>query len=190
MRTPPHRNGWPRAPAVVALACALALLAGAAAAPPATRVDPPVEFRLRDQFGRTHDAADYRGRPMLLVAAGRGGRAAGTAWGGMLRGLQPDSATGVPVVAVADLRGVPRLLRRVVRGRFPEDRRQAVLLDWDGALARRLALDPERCTLLLVAPDGGVEWRTSPAAVDTAAARALLARAADLAPAGAAGSHR
>ena len=161
---------------------ALALASTASAAPRAA--DTLVEFRLPDQFGTVHEGAAYRGRALLLVGAGRAGRAAGTAWVGTLRGLQGDSADGsagaIPVVAVADLRGVPRLLRRVVRGRFPDDRRQAVLLDWDGTLARRLGFDPEQCTILLVGPLGDVQARTSAMAVDSAAARALLRQAAAL----------
>jgi hypothetical protein len=145
--------------------------------------DSVVAFRLSDQFGRAHDAAEYRGRALLLVGAGRGGRAAGTAWVETLRGMQGDSAGDavIPVVAVADLRGVPRLLRRVVRGRFPDDRRQAVLLDWDGTLARRLGFEPERSTILVVGPAGRVHARTSSVAVDSVAARALLRKAAGLA---------
>ena len=168
------------------LALALALALGASAAPrgPAPAADSPVDFRLTDQFGTVHEAARYRGRPLLLVGAGRAGRAAGTAWVGTLRELQGDSADArggaIPVVAVADLRGVPRLLRRMVRGRFPDDRRQAVLLDWDGTLARGLGLDAERCTILLVGPQGVVQARTTALAVDSAAARTLLRQAAAL----------
>jgi hypothetical protein len=196
----------PRRPIAVAFALALVLDAPVAAERAARAMLPPplprhargaapaadsvVDFRLSDQFGRPHDAADYRGRAMLLVGAGRGGRAAGTAWVEILRGLQPDSAAtaAIPVVGVADLRGVPRLLRRIVRGRFPADRRRAVLLDWDGALARRLGFDAERCTIVLIGPDGRPGARTSPVAVDTAAARELLRQAAELAPGAPAGS--
>ena len=163
--------------------------------PPPPRVAAPAAdsvlgFRLSDQFGRAHDAADYRGRALLLVGAGRGGRAAGTAWVETLRGLQLDSAetAAIPVVAVADLRGVPRLFRRVVRGRFPDDRRRVVLLDWHGSVARRLGFDAERCTIVLVGPDGRPGARTSPATVDTAAAQELLRQAAALAPVASSGS--
>jgi hypothetical protein len=134
-----------------------------------------VVFRLRDQFGHVHDAADFRGRTLLLVAAARGGRDVGTAWVQTLRALTVDTGAVVtpPVVAVADLRGVPWLLRRIVRAEFPNDVRQPVLLDWDGSLARRLELDRERCTVLLVDHEGRVVRRITPAAVDTLAARAI-----------------
>lgn len=146
----------------------------------AAAVDSVLAFRLSDQFGRVHEAAGYRGRPFIVVGAGRGGRADGTAWVQALRGLQGEgeALAAVPIVAVADLRGVPRLLRRVVRSQFPDDRRQPVLLDWDGALARRLAFDPASCTIALVDGGGRTIARTQVAAVDTAAARELLRRAA------------
>ena len=150
--------------------------------PPAVRAPEPdslVAFRLSDQFGRVQDAADLRGRAYLLVGAGRGGRTAGTAWVESLRALQGDSAgpAALPVVAVADLRGVPRLLRRVVRGRFPDDRSRGVLLDWEGTLARQLGFDVQQCTIVVVGPSGRVHARTTTAAVDVDGARALLRQA-------------
>ena len=51
--------------------------------------------------------------------------------------------------------------------------RQPVLLDWDGSLALRLALERERCTVLLVDHDGRVVRRITPATLDTLAARAI-----------------
>jgi hypothetical protein len=164
---------WPAA--LLALVVATLLCAAT------TMDDATVVFRLRDQFGRVHEAGEYRGRALVLVAAARGGRVVGTAWVEALRGLQ-DSVTpagDVPVIAVADLRGVPWILRRFTRGQFPHDRRQPVLLDWDGSVARGLDLDRERCTVLVVGPDGHVETRVTPAVVDTLAARALLRAVAD-----------
>lgn len=184
------------APAAFALALALdpaawgdAATPGAAipgatarAAVDAARGDSVVEFRLSDQFGRVHDASTYRGRALVVVGAGRAGRADGTAWVESLRALQADTAEAGahPVVAVADLRGVPRLLRRVVRGRFPDERSRAVLLDWDGSVARRHGFDSERCTILVVGPTGRVHVQTTTAAVDTALARTILRQATEL----------
>jgi hypothetical protein len=151
--------------------------------------DDTVAFHLRDQFGRVHDAAALRGRALLIVAAARGGRAVGTAWVEVLRALTVDTGAVAPppqVVAVADVRGVPWLLRRVVRAQFPDDVRQPVLLDWDGSLARRLALVRERCTVLLVDRDGRVVRRITPATLDTLAARAIWQAGIDRSPATAA----
>lgn len=140
--------------------------------------DSAVEFRLKDQFGQVHDAADYRGRPVYLVGAGRGGRASATAWaaalGPLVRGADGNAGAVVPV---ADLQGVPRLLRGFVRGRFPSARGSAVLLDWDGAVSRRLGFDPAQSTVLVLAPSGRPVLRANTLGVDTAAAAAFVRRA-------------
>jgi hypothetical protein len=162
--------------------------AGAVRHQPSADADSVVAFRLGDQFGGDHDAATFRGQAWLPVGAASGGRADATAWVEALRTLQRDpsgepASRLVPVVAVADLRGVPRLLRRLVRGRFPRDPDRAVLLDWDGSLARRFALDGSRCTIMLVGPSGRLEARTLPTAVDTVLARALVQQATTAGPA-------
>ena len=169
---------------------ALALGASAGARPAravrqlgSDETDTVVTFRLGDQFGRQHDATTYRGQAWLLVGAANGGRVAAAAWVETLRAVQDDT-TGervprtVPVVAVADLRGVPRLLRRFVRARFPRDPERAVLLDWDGSLARRFGFDGAQSTILLVDPSGRPAARTRSTAVDSALARTLVHQAA------------
>lgn len=150
------------------------------AAPAARRlaVDSAVQFRLNDQFGQLHDAADYRGRPVYLVGAGRGGRASATAWaaalGPLVRGADGNAGAVVPV---ADLQGVPRLLRGLVRGRFPRAPGSAVLLDWDGAVSRRLGFDPAQSTILVLAPSGRPVLRAHTLGVDTAEAAAFVRHA-------------
>jgi hypothetical protein len=163
---------------VLLLALGLAFVGVASAAAQPVQ-DSTLAFRLTDQFGQVHDAARFRGRPLILVGAGRGGRSVGTGWVVALRGMQDDSAGAafVPVVAVADLRGLPRLLRRLVRAQFPDDRRQPVLLDWNGSVARQLAFDPTRCTIVVIGPDGQAHARVTPDSVDAAGARALLRQA-------------
>jgi hypothetical protein len=168
-------------PAALALAGVLALGA-AGRALPAQPPDSVVAFRLKDQFGAETDAATFRGRAFYIVAAGRGGRAPATAWGGLLpRALAAAGAPGdaaAPVVLVADLHSVPRLLRGLVRGRFPGARRDAVLLDWGGTVAGRLGLDGERCTVLAVSPAGRPALRAVTTTADSAEVAAFVRRAA------------
>lgn len=151
---------------------------GAGATAMRLSVDSVVQFRLRDQFGRVHDAADYRGRTVYLVGAGRGGRTSATAWAAALGPLARGAdGRGGAVVPIADLQGVPRLLRGLVRGRFPRAPGTAVLLDWDGAVSQRLGFDPAQSTVLVLAPDGRPVLRADVSGVDTAAAASFVQRA-------------
>lgn len=138
-----------------------------------------MQFRLADQFGRMHDAAEYRGRPLYVVGANRVGRASATAWATTLGPLLAGADGHAPgaVVPVASLERVPRVLRGLVRGRFPTDPRHAVLLDWDGAVTRRLAFDPTRATIVAVGADGRPVLRLATLAADSATVATFLARA-------------
>jgi hypothetical protein len=148
-------------------------VAEAGPAPRAAVTDTVVRFRLEDQFGRVHTPATYAGAPMFIVGADQGGRATARAWALALTAELEASggAPGITVLPVADLRRVPRLLRRLVRGRFPKEKGEQVLLDWEGTLARAYAFTPDECTVLLVGPTGQVVRRASTAVMDSAMVR-------------------
>lgn len=94
-------------------------------------------FTLDDQFGRTVDDATYRGVPLIVVLGGRDGAVGVAAWTSALR-LAIGATSETCVLPVADLGGVPRLLRRAVSRMLPRDAEHWCALDWDGQL----------CTLL------------------------------------------
>ena len=148
-------------------------------APRAAATDTVVRFRLEDQFGRVHTPAAYAGAPVFIVGAAQGGRETARAWALALTAELEASgaAPRISVLPVADLRGVPRLLRRLVRGRFPKERGEQVLLDWEGSLAQAHGLGRDECTVLLVGPTGEVLRRTSASAVDAALVREVAPQA-------------
>ena len=57
---------------------------------------------------------------------------------------------------VADLRGVPFFLKGFVRGKFPKERDQWVLLDWKGAFFTTYDLQSGVCNILLFSPAGHI----------------------------------
>ena len=148
-------------------------------APHAAAGDTVVRFRLEDQFGRVHTPATYAGAPVFIVGAAQGGRATARAWALALTAELEASAAAprITVLPVADLRGVPRLLRRLVRGRFPQEKGEQVLLDWEGSLAQAHGFERDECTVLLVGPTGEVLRRTSTTTVDAALVREFARQA-------------
>jgi hypothetical protein len=148
-------------------------------APYAAVSDTVVRFRLEDQFGRVHTPATYAGAPVFIVGAAQGGRATARAWALALTAELEASgaAPRITVLPVADLRGVPRLLRRLVRGRFPKEKGEQVLLDWEGSLAQAHGFERDECTVLLVGPAGEVLRRTSTTTVDAALVREFARQA-------------
>jgi len=117
-----------------------------------------VNFELEDTDGRRRRLSEFRGRTVVLFVVGGESREAAAQAGALLApGLRDTDAV---VVAVADMRGVPRLMRGVVRGAVRAGMRRAhdeaarqvpdmppdawdrftLLLDWDGAALDALAL--------------------------------------------------
>lgn len=117
-----------------------------------------IDFELEDMEGRRRRLSEFRGRPVVLVVAGGPSREAAIELGARLAPGLGD--TDAVVVAVADLLGVPRLMRGVVRGAVRAGMRAApaeaarrvpglpadawdrftLLLDWDGAALDVLGL--------------------------------------------------
>lgn len=135
-------------------------LLGAASAVPARQESaprPPVarprlmEFELEDQFSRTWTHEDYSDRVVLAIATGKKSSDLAFEWGEAIADAFPTQLDSgeMAVLAVASLRGVPKFLRGVVVGRFPEREDRWVLMDWKGAFARQYGLDTDIASLLL-----------------------------------------
>ncbi|AMW04442.1 hypothetical protein GEMMAAP_05485 [Gemmatimonas phototrophica] len=130
---------------------------------------------LRDQFDGRTVLSSPPGRPVVLLASTRAGKDAAARW---QRCLQDVGATaGVRVVSVADLAGVPRLLRGIIRGVMPSDTAARVLLDWEGTLARRVRGDAAPLVAAAYGTDGRLTgWEAlSLEREDPAVAQRLLA---------------
>ena len=137
-----------------------------------------IAYRLEDQFRRVHVRAEQLHRPMLVVAGDRHGSAFGerSVWA-FVHALERIDSSRVQVVGVADLRGVPRLLRGLVRSKFARSTHEPVLLDWDGVFATAYALPAELCTMMLVDTTGTIVGRLSGTVPDSAQVAALAMQA-------------
>jgi hypothetical protein len=113
-----------------------------------------LDFVLEDTDGRRRRLSEFRGRPVVLVVAGKDSGEAAARFGAALGPRLGQTET--ELVTVADAGGVPRLMRGLARGavraglekaqreaareapELPADAwdRFTMLLDWDG-----LALD-------------------------------------------------
>ena len=101
-----------------------------------TRHTPPVhlpDFQLFDQFGRELDHGTYDGVPLVLVVGDRQGAPGVALWTAALRAVI-GSDDDTSVLPIADLRGVPRVLRGMVKRLLPTDPDHWCAIDWEGQL--------------------------------------------------------
>lgn len=148
------------------------------------------DWRLKDQFGREHAAADLRGHAVFIVGGDRAARNAMEPWIRAVAGAV-DSTTGgrhtYRVVRVADLRSVPRLMRGMALSYAPRDTAQPLLLDFSGEIARRYGFTPGVANQVVLGRDGSVLYRGAaqtpgPARVDSIAVALRRAAAATSRP--------
>jgi hypothetical protein len=111
---------------------------------------------LVDQFGSRIDWSTFAGRSAVLLCVDRQGLEFVPEWTTRLRAEVGATAT---VVVLADVRGVPRLVRGVVRGAMPKDTALRVFLDWDGSVARLIR--GERAPLAVAVYDAQGQLRLS-----------------------------
>ena len=128
-------------------------------------------FLLADQFGRELDEQTYAGVPVIVVVGNREGARGVALWTAALRdvsGEERDTA----VLPVADLGGVPRLVRRMVARLLPRDAAHWCALDWDGQLGALIRREHRALVAAVYGADGRL--RTWGALPHDAVDRAML----------------
>jgi hypothetical protein len=125
-------------------------------------------LELEDQFGKLHRNSFPTLRPTVLLAADKRGYQDLEPWIQAVRERFPKTAN---IVGVADVRGVPGLLRGKVRRRFASAENHAILLDWDGAVLAPLRPVKGVPNAYLLSAEGRVKLHLSgavtPAKMDT-----------------------
>ena len=137
-------------------------------------------FQLADQFGRERDELTYDGIPVIVVAGNREGAKGAALWTAALRDVI-RSASDTKVLSVADLGGVPRMLRRSVSRMLPRDPAHWCALDWDGQIGARIRRDHGPVVEAAYGTDGMLRvWAALPLdMVDRAILAKLVQGAAD-----------
>jgi hypothetical protein len=122
-----------------------------------------IPFKLEDQFGRTHTEAECAGRVTVVLGSDRGGSRYTAQWlAGVRNAMQgATNAEQVRTFGVANVRGVPPFLRRVVTAVLPKSKDAEVLLDWEGRFATAYDFGVNCCTVLVADATGRVVLRTS-----------------------------
>ncbi len=141
-----------RAFLVVSLA---AVAAGSAEAPAL------IDFELQDQFDRTYRASDYDGRVLYVVASDKDGSRFNGAWSqAIFEALEGDhEAEALATFGVADLSGVPFFLKKLIKGKFPQDRDQWALMDWKGRFRKAYGFERGSSNILVFGADGRLAHR-------------------------------
>ncbi|HYF03568.1 MAG TPA: hypothetical protein VEC36_09360 [Patescibacteria group bacterium] len=88
------------------------------------------DFKLEDQFSKEHSSKKFEGKSVIYTITDRTGAEYMENW---IIALKPFKSR-VDLVAVANVKGVPGLLKGFVRGKFRDVYSYPILMDWDAKL--------------------------------------------------------
>ena len=108
-----------------------------------------LDFELEDQFGNVHRRSDVQGTVVLLNGSDKGGVQFNGVWGKAIEGALGDHPAydQISLLAYANLRGVPFFLKKLIRGKFPQEPERWTLMDWKGVIASAYEFAPKSTKL-------------------------------------------
>ncbi|MCU0789338.1 MAG: hypothetical protein MUC91_14385 [Verrucomicrobia bacterium] len=115
-------------------------------------------IELEDQFGRLHVYTFPADTPVVLFAADRKGNERLDPW---IQSVSEVLGKRVTCLGVADVRGVPGLLRGKVKRGFREARDHPVLMDWKGELLDEIQPEKDVPNVYLISRLGVVVAHSS-----------------------------
>jgi hypothetical protein len=122
-----------------------------------------ISFKLKDQFDNEYTENDFLGGISLLIGSDKEGSKYNQLWGGAIRDSLNElgKTDQVKIIPLADLRGVPFFLKGFIKGKFPKESDQWVILDWRGHFPKAYDLVPHKTNILIFDPNGTLVYFTN-----------------------------
>lgn len=113
------------------------------------------DFVIEDQYERAWSSTKFKGGVTVYVLSDRSGYEYSTNWTNILvPRFQKSRARFVPV---ADVQEVPGFLKGLIRSRFRDEFKYAVLMDWDGVLTSAFKMRKGYTNLVVADRDGVIK---------------------------------
>ncbi|MCS7079158.1 MAG: hypothetical protein NZ585_03795 [Chloracidobacterium sp.] len=110
-------------------------------------------FTLTDQYNRPHTIAFPMSKPLVLMLGDRGGSKQIEPW---VRELYQRYGDSIEIQGVAILRGVPPLIRPMIRSQLRSRAPKSVLLDWSGNVADMYHCRSDVCNVVVIDRQGRI----------------------------------
>lgn len=115
-----------------------------------------ISFSLEDQFDINYTNAQYEGYYVLLVGGDRKGSDYCFAWSDAIKEkMENDSMKNkIKALGIADLKAAPTFFRGFIKGKFPKEMKQSVLLDWEGIFSEAYKFHDDVANIIIFNPEG------------------------------------
>ncbi len=115
-------------------------------------------FMLKDQRGRRHEQTFPKKRVSIYALADRKGSDQLEDW---ITPLYKQYEDRVDLCGVANLKGVPKFMRPMIRGMFRKGVDYPVMMDWSGETCEAFGYRANAADIFVVAPNGVLIHRVS-----------------------------
>lgn len=127
-----------------------------------------ISFQLEDQTGKKTAISFPRSKPIILAIADQDGSKQMEAW---ITPLYTRYTESIDIEGIADVAGIPPLVRGIAKGVISALVKQPVMLDWDGVAVRHFGAQKKRTNIIIIDAQGQVHGKISgPASPDSLAA--------------------
>lgn len=128
-----------------------------------------IDFEIADQLGKSYSNEEYVGRGLVILASDRKGSRYNPIWGKAIdQRLEQEGLSEVfAVLGMANMKGVPKFLRNMIRGKFPKDENKRVLLDWEGLFETAYGFEKKVSNILVFDPSHQLVFRTTGTELDS-----------------------
>ncbi len=136
-----------------------------------------IDFRIKDQFDKLHTSGSLQGVVAIVVSGDRKGSGYMGDWVPVLTDTLAAEVNSrrVKIVSHAHLKGVPFFLKKSIRGKFSEDEKNWVLMDWKGEFRQAYDLAEDHCSILVFDRTGARRRQLAVREFDPEKFRGLLA---------------
>lgn len=110
-----------------------------------------IEFEMEDQHGNVHKSSDLENKVVIILGSDREGGDYNKLWAepiaDSLRSI--NGFDHVSILGVADLDAVPFFMKFMVKGFFPDDPSNQIMMDWDGEFAETYSFEAGHSNLVV-----------------------------------------
>jgi len=133
-----------------------------------SQTSPLLKFSIQDQFDSLHTESDYLGGITIIIGSDKGGSQYDKIWIQAIRDSLGNKLNGneIKFLTVANVSSVPFFLKGLVRSKFPQDKKEWVLLDWKGYFADTYQFVGDATNIMIVDRNGGLVYKTNGQTLD------------------------
>jgi hypothetical protein len=129
---------------------------------------PVLAFAIKDQFDSVRTEKEYLGTVTIIIGSDRGGSNYTGIWTKAISDSLGNNIndTQIKFLPVADVSSVPFFLKGFVKSKFPQERKQWILMDWKGYFTDTFQFVEDASNIVIIDKNGIFVYKTSGQTLD------------------------